>query len=516
MNKGMIKIGLKLALGFGVVLILAVSAGLFCVASYLASTNQYREYVADHVGQLDAIHELEINLKDHVQAWKNMLLRGHDLPEFKVYKTKQEELNREILQHVGELTTGHYRLENKEDEKFLGDFAQSYKAMVAKKDEVTASFASTLDYKAADAQVKGIDRGVEQNLFLLSENVKKETEASSRLLAEKVQRKGLVIIVIFIVVMMPGVGVAILITRNITKPLVSLSGITDIVASGDLTVNVDVRSNDEVGVLAERFRSMIKNLGDILGRVRLAVNQLTSSGSEILAASQQQAAAAREQSSAVSETTAAAKELAVISEQVGDNTKKVSQAAAHTLAGMAKIKESLAQTSKMINSLGEKSQQINKITEVIDDVADQTNLLAVNAAIEAARAGEQGRGFTVVADEIRKLSDSTAKSTKDITALIEIIQHEMSNAVMSMETSVTSIDDEVRLAHQTSESAKEIAMSATQQINGAKQISDAMTSINDAMKEIAAGAQQSQTAAKQLTDLASELKGITGKFKIAA
>jgi methyl-accepting chemotaxis protein len=252
------------------------------------------------------------------------------------------------------------------------------------------------------------------------------------------------------------------------------------------------------------LRAVIRTIGSLSD----AVNQITSASSEILAAAQEQASGAREQSSAVAETTSAAKELALTSEQVGDSIKRVSQAATHALAGMAKIKDAVGKTSSMITSLGEKSQQIGKITELIDDVADQTNLLAVNASIEAARAGEQGRGFTVVADEIRKLADSSAKSTKDITALIEIIQHEMSNSVMAMETSVTSIDEEARLASETADSAKEIAMSTTQQISGSKQIADAMGNIDEAMKQIAAGAAQSQAAVKQLTGLAEELKNI--------
>lgn len=246
--------------------------------------------------------------------------------------------------------------------------------------------------------------------------------------------------------------------------------------------------------------------GSIAGKIQNAVNQITSAGTEILAASQQQSASAREQSSAVAETTSAATELSKSAEQIGENIRRVAQIANHALAGMAKIKEGIGKTGEKITSLNEKSKEIGKITELINDVADQTNLLAVNAAIEAARAGEQGRGFTVVADEIRKLADSTAKSTKDITALIEIIQHEMTNAIMSMEESVSNVNEEVKLSQESAESAKEISMSATQQVSGSKQIADAMTNINDAMKEIASGAQQAQVAAKQMTELAAELK----------
>gem|GEM_PF-4001896 len=250
-------------------------------------------------------------------------------------------------------------------------------------------------------------------------------------------------------------------------------------------------------------------LRKVVRRLSEAASHVTSASSEILAASQEQASGAREQSAAVTETTSAAKELATTSEMVGESIKKVAQVAAHAMTGMVKIKGAIEKTNGMLNSLGEKSQKIGKITDLIDDVADQTNLLAVNASIEAARAGEQGRGFTVVADEIRKLADSSARSTKDITALIELIQHEMTNAIMSMEQSVSSVDEEARLAQQTTEKAKEIAMSANQQVSGAKQISDAMLNIDEAMKQVAIGAQQSQTAARQLTDLAGELKKLT-------
>lgn len=246
----------------------------------------------------------------------------------------------------------------------------------------------------------------------------------------------------------------------------------------------------------------------VIGKITAATSQMTAATSEIMAASQQQAASAREQASAIGETTAASKELSKSAESVGESINRVAQVVGHTMVGMEKIKTLISESGKIITSLGEKSQQIGKITEVIDDVADQTNLLAVNAAIEAARAGEQGRGFSVVADEIRKLSDSTAKSTREITALIEEIQHEMTNAIMSMEKSSTSVDEETKLTQESSEKAKEIAMNSTQQVSGARQIADAMESINEAMKQVASGAQQSKVSAEQLNHLATEIKTI--------
>ncbi|RKY41560.1 MAG: hypothetical protein DRP85_05820 [Candidatus Makaraimicrobium thalassicum] len=322
------------------------------------------------------------------------------------------------------------------------------------------------------------------------------------------------VLLLMFVITVTVVIMAVLIANRIAGPIKQLSGVAGEVTMGDLTKPISIESSDEIGVLASSFRSMVERLNHVLTRIKDAAGQMTSSSGEILAASQQQAAGASEQSSAISETTSAAGELSRSAEQVGDNIRLVAQAANHVLVGMARMKDAIGKTSQIVTLLGEKSQKIGQIAELIDDVADQTNLLAVNAAIEAARAGEQGRGFTVVADEMRKLSDSTGKSTKDITALIEVIQHQMSNTVMAMEQSMSSVEEEVRLAKETAERAKEISMSVNQQISGSKQIADAMKNIDETMKQVVQGAQQSQSAAKNLTGLAHELEGMAGKFNL--
>ncbi|MBF0216555.1 MAG: methyl-accepting chemotaxis protein [Candidatus Omnitrophica bacterium] len=320
----------------------------------------------------------------------------------------------------------------------------------------------------------------------------------------------LALLIAFIVVV-----AALVIAAKITGPIEEIARVSQKIGSGDLTGSVVGKTSDEIGVLAGSFNQMSGNVRGMIKRIQEAVNQLTSASNEILAATEQQAAGAREQSSAIAETTSAAHELLVSSEQVGNTIRQVSQAAMHALNGMTKIRDLITKTGGMITLLGEKSREIGKITGLIDDIADQTNLLAVNASIEAARAGDEGRGFSVVADEIRKLSDSTARSTKDITALIEIIQHEMTNVVISMEKSASSVEEEMTLAKDTSEKAKEITMSANQQIAGSKQIAEAMGSIDEVMKQIASGTVQTQASVEQMTKLAKDLEKIIAGFKIA-
>ena len=307
---------------------------------------------------------------------------------------------------------------------------------------------------------------------------------------------------------------ALLISKMIADPILQLSTSANEVAAGDLSKTIEIRRVDEIGQLGDSFNVMLKNLNAITAKIADTTMQMTTAAQEILSASQQQAAGARDQSAAVSETSSAAEQLTKSTMQVNENIKIVTQATNHSLVGMAKIKENVGKAGEIITSLNEKSKKISQITELIDDVADQTNLLAVNAAIEAARAGEQGRGFSVVADEIRKLADSTAKSTKDISGLIEIIQAEVLNAIVSMEQSISSVDNEIGLAKESAEKSKEISMSVNQQEVSAKQIAEAMANIDESMRQIATGAKQYETTAKQFTGLAENLTEATRQFKL--
>ena len=181
-----------------------------------------------------------------------------------------------------------------------------------------------------------------------------------------------------------------------------------------------------------------------------------------------------------------------------------------------------------IKTLGKKSKNITGILDLLDDITEQTNLLAINAAIEAAKAGEVGKGFTVVADEIRKLADSSRKATKDINVVIEEIQEDTQDTVNGMEESALLVDEGTRIVVQadnaikeinasiekSAQSVKQISLAAQQQTTGASQVSKTMTELNTVIKQSAAGTEQSLRSAKDLAAMAEQLKVSMALFKV--
>lgn len=314
-------------------------------------------------------------------------------------------------------------------------------------------------------------------------------------------------------------------------------------ADGDLTVEVvPEKENDDIGRLFHGFNKSVQNIKMIVENVISAVEATASASSEISSSAEEMAAGAQEQSSQTTEIAGAVEEMTKTILETSQNSSKSAEAAKNagvvakeggkvvneTIQGMNRIADVVKKSAETVLALGKGSDQIGEIVQVINDIADQTNLLALNAAIEAARAGEQGRGFAVVADEVRKLAERTAKATKEIAVMIKQIQKDTGGAVESMNKGTEEVEKGKTLADKAGQSLKEIivgvdqvvdmstqvAAASEEQSSAAEQISKNIEAISSVTQESAAGVQQIARAAEDLNRLTVNLQELTSRFKI--
>jgi methyl-accepting chemotaxis protein len=315
-------------------------------------------------------------------------------------------------------------------------------------------------------------------------------------------------------------------------------------AGGDLTVRVTGEYKGDHGLIITSINSLAESLDRALADVTEAVSATASASTEISSSTEEMAAGAQEQTQQAAEVASAVEEM---TKTIMDTTKNASEAAStakhagasakeggrvvmETMEGMARIADVVKQSASTVQALGRSSDQIGEIVQVIDDIADQTNLLALNAAIEAARAGEQGRGFAVVADEVRKLAERTTKATKEIAMMIKQIQKDTTGAVESMNRGTVEVEKGRLLAEQSSVSLKEIingaekvvdvvtqvAAASEEQSSASEQISKNIEAISSVTQESASGTQQIARAAEDLNRLTSNLQELLGQFTISS
>lgn len=347
---------------------------------------------------------------------------------------------------------------------------------------------------------------------------------------------------LLVVAVLVGIGIALWLARMIGKGIRATAHTAELIAAGDLTQSVDVRSSDEVGALGESFNRMVAGLRELTGEIREGAQSLSAATSEIVASVTQQGASTTEQAAAVSQTTATVDEVRVTAQQSREKAQAVlsmSQRAAEVASqGLADVETStgamrnlrarVESIAEQILALSEQSQQVGDIIATVEDLADKSDMLAVNAAIEASRAGEQGRGFAVVAQEVRNLSERSKSATVQVRTILTDIQRATNAAVLATEQGTRGAEESAKLIDQagsairqlnetirhSSEAAQQIAASVGQQGAGMDQIAAAMTSINQATTETAAGTRQLQKAAENMNELALRLTNLLGRYRL--
>jgi methyl-accepting chemotaxis protein len=330
----------------------------------------------------------------------------------------------------------------------------------------------------------------------------------------------------------------------VVNPIEESSEVLAKLAQGDLTVRMEGSYKGDHQLIKDSVNKLGDSLEKVINDVAEAVQATASAASQISSSSEEMASGAQEQSSQTTEVAGAVEEMtktilettknssiaAETAKSAGASAKEGGRVVEETINGMNRIAEVVLKSAMTVQELGKSSDQIGEIVQVIDDIADQTNLLALNAAIEAARAGEQGRGFAVVADEVRKLAERTTKATKEIAGMIKQIQKDTEGAVESMSKGTEEVEKGKALADKAGESLKEIiggadkvvdvitqvAAASEEQSATSEQISKNIEMINNVTQESAAGISQIAKASEDLNRLTVNLQELISRFKIDA
>ena len=397
-------------------------------------------------------------------------------------------------------------------------------------------------HKMRDGQDKRYQEAEEKLNALVAINVRNaETQGkTAEATAAKLQTLDIGIAVLGVVVLL---GISFSVFRAIMGPLKATQEVVEAIsAHNDFTRRIPVVSQDEIGVMVGAFNKLIGSVQDSLREIQSHVGEIRGSVSTVANAAQEVALSSANQSSSTSSMAAAVEQMTVSINLVADNSAAAMDLARtsgdisneggriidETVGGMQGIASSVGEAAQVIETLGQESQQISAVVQVIKEIADQTNLLALNAAIEAARAGEAGRGFAVVADEVRQLAERTTKSTGDIGQLIGKIQAAANGAVREMQQVVTQVNEGQSLANDAGNRIAEIREAVQKVVNAVTEISNALKEQGAASQEIAkhvesiaqmtdenhAASENTSTGAQQLDHLAEEVSQTIARFRV--
>ncbi|MGC5325926.1 methyl-accepting chemotaxis protein [Brevibacillus sp. SYSU BS000544] len=518
-----LSVGKKLYAGFIIVLLLAsfISAISFYQISNLDTT--YKFLLDDRVKKVILVKDMVSELREEFKSIRGYLLSDNpkQLEQFNEAKKRFDNLSKE-LDPMLTLPKGRQLFADltQISDEYAAFSTELLALKKAGKNKEYSNLIATTGTDLGNRFAAKADEFISYQQELLDQTLQETNE--------DVSFSKTLLITVSVTAILLGLGIAFVMNRAISVPVTRMSQAAQEIASGNLTIeDISVKSKDEIGDLGQAFNQMKLNLQVLLRQVGGNAEQVAASAEELMASSLQTSKATEqitssmmEMSSGIEEISASTNEVTVASNDALKVAKEGNESIHQAIKQMNAISTTVNDLAKSVKGMGEQSTEIGQIVQVINGIAAQTNLLALNAAIEAARAGEHGRGFAVVADEVRKLAEQSSRSTEQIGKIIASIQHLTDDAVRSMEKSLNEVNTGINLVEQSGEnfgkiqeSVQSVATLMMECSAASEQMAASTEEVSAAGQEQLASMEEISASATALAKMAEQLNMVVAKFR---